>query len=73
MMSTYGQSGAPIAFSQDHIRRAAAAIREHWTGDIVDTYVLANAALRAALRHEADVRGLGIATTFTQKKAPETP
>lgn len=71
-MTASSPNGHPIAFKQDMIKRAAAAIRENWTGSIIDTYVIANAALKAALRNEADVRDLGVATTFTMKKTEAT-
>ncbi|MGJ4888998.1 hypothetical protein ACQR1Y_12430 [Bradyrhizobium sp. HKCCYLRH3099] len=52
---TWKGKGAAISFTQDHIRRAATAMRENWCND---TFRLARVALEAAIRTEADLQEL---------------
>lgn len=52
---TWKGKGAAVSFTQDHIRRAATAMRENWCND---TFRLARIALEAAIRTEADLEDL---------------
>jgi hypothetical protein len=52
----------PVFWSQEHIRRAAAAMKERGGGDL---YVLAHCALQAAIRDAAD-----LATLMAEERTP---
>jgi hypothetical protein len=59
-----------INFDQDMIRRAATALREHWSNDV---YKLAAVALSAALRNENDLLALLPPPAQVKTKKPQEP
>jgi hypothetical protein len=59
----------PVFWGQEHIRRAAAAMKERGGGDL---YVLAHCALQAAIRDAADLAAL-MAEERTPPQRPDKP